>query len=104
MPAPIASHARGYVIAVAPLPSGFLRSLEARGIAAAAAATCDGFYAEPRGSLAAVIFATEQAGLAVEGVRAAGRGTGWRTAARPQAGIGRGLHDCRSATWLPTAG
>ncbi|MBI5949536.1 MAG: hypothetical protein HY875_15460 [Chloroflexi bacterium] len=93
---------RGFVIETTGLPSGFLGSLERRGLAGLTAETVDGFYIEPRTNLGAIIAAAEAAGITVEAFRAAGTTASWHAGARPSAGTAERLRNRRSATWLPT--
>ena len=93
---------RGFVIEVNAVPSGFLASLERRGLAAMTVVTAEGVYCEPRESLATVIGAFEAVGLNVQGVTPAGASGGWRTSARPASSARQRLTSICSATWLPT--
>ena len=93
---------RGFVIETANLPTGFLGSLERRGLAGLTAETVDGFYIEPRTNLGAIIAAVEAAGMAVEAFRGAGTPASWHAGARPSALTAERLRNRQSATWLPT--
>ena len=93
---------KGFIFDVSIVPSGFLASLERRGLAAATTPTTEGFYCEPRQTLAAVVSAIAAAGMEVSSVRPSSPGGGWRFFARPASGAHARLTSLRSATWLPT--
>jgi hypothetical protein len=96
------ANVKGFVFEVNTLPSGFLASVERRGLAASTAPTTEGFYCEPRETLASVVSAISMAGIELRGVRPSGASNGWRFFARPASGAHGRLTSLRSSTWLPT--
>jgi hypothetical protein len=101
-PAAAAFPPTGYVFDLDHVPSGLPVRLERGGHAILAARTVDGVYAEPAGSLAAVMFAIEEAGAEVRSLRRGGDSQSWQRTARPVRLARKRLRDVMSACWLPT--
>ena len=93
---------RGFVFEVNTVPTGFLASLERRGLASLTARTVDGFYCEPREPLETIIEAIQAAGMILAAVLPSASTRGWRSLARPASSAHLRLTSFRSATWLPT--
>lgn len=98
----IASVHHGIILETSLVPSGFLRRLEAEGVAAMTARTVEGVYLEPRVQLRDLLARFELAGVAVRGLREARGPAVWRHVTRTGTECGQRLRSPRAAEWLPT--
>ena len=91
-----------YIIQTATMPFDVPARLERSGLAVISAATIEGLYVEPAGSLRPVLDELEELGVEVTSLRRVNPRHGWESRVNPVLLRRSSLRSARSATWLPT--